>query len=105
MTARQKQFNTALSRVRQTVERSISLLKGRWRKLQYLDHLDLKLAVQIIVSACVLHNYCLVHDDFDARYFLPDVEDDGADDSDGEDGVPDVRARQKRINLMNIVVP
>lgn len=35
-----------------------SLLKGRWRKLRYLDCLDLVIAVQIISAACVLHNYC-----------------------------------------------
>ena len=47
------------------MERSISLLKGRWRKLLSLDHLDLELAVHVIIAACVLHNFCLLHDDFD----------------------------------------
>jgi len=55
LTRRQRQFNTALSAVCQKVERSFSLLKGRWRKLQYLDHLDLEMAVQIITATCVLH--------------------------------------------------
>lgn len=54
-----------------------SLLKGRWRKLRYLDCLDLVIAVQIISAACVLHNYCLLHDDFDVGYFLPDHADGG----------------------------
>lgn len=71
LSRRQRQFNTALSAVRQKVERSFSLLKGRWRKLQYLDHLDLVMAVQIITASCVLHNYCLLHDDFDDGYFPP----------------------------------
>lgn len=45
LTRREKRFNTALSKLRQTVERAISRLKGRWRKLKYLNHLDLELAV------------------------------------------------------------
>ena len=100
MTRRQRQFNTALSAVRQKVERSFSLLKGRWRKLQYLDHLDL---VQIITATCVLHNYCLVHDDFDDGYFLPGHADGGGDDGSEQQGPPDHGAAQKRVHLMNIV--
>lgn len=31
------------------------------------------------MAACVLHNFCLIHDDFDDNYFLPDDDiDDGA---------------------------
>ena len=57
LTARQTYFNTVLSSLRQIVERTIRLLiKGRWRKLQHMDHLNLELIVQLIISACVLHN-------------------------------------------------
>ena len=104
LTLRQRQFNTALSAVLQKVERSFSLLKGRWRKLQYLDHLDLVMAVQIITATCVLHNYCLLHDDFDDGYFLPGHADGGGDDDGSEQqGPPDHGAAQKRVHLMNIV--
>ena len=81
LTARQKRFNTKLSTLRSIVERSISLLKGRWRKLLTLEHLDLELLVHLIMSACVLHNFCLLHDDFDDSYFL-----DHDDGDDGDDG-------------------
>jgi len=64
LTRQQKRFNRVLSSLRQKVERAIGLLKGRWRKLLYLDHLDLRLAVHLIISACVLHNFCIIHDDF-----------------------------------------
>lgn len=33
--------------------------------------------MQIISAACVLHNYCLLHDDFDVGYFLQDHADGG----------------------------
>ena len=69
-------FNKVLSSCRQIVERSISLLKGRWRKLSYLNHSSVMLMTKIIMGACVLHNFALVHDDFDANYFLEDDDDD-----------------------------
>ena len=88
------------------MERSISLLKGRWRKLLTLEHLDLELLVHLIMSACVLHNFCLLHDDFDDSYFL--VHDDGDDGDDGgavaghlDGGAP--AAQAKCVQLMNII--
>ena len=101
---RQRQFNTALSAVHQKVERSFSLLKGRWRKLQYLDHLDLVMAVQTVTATCVLHNYYLLRGDFDDGYLLPGHADGGRDDDGSEQqGPPDHGAAQKRVHLMNIV--
>ena len=62
------------------MERSISLLKGRWRKLLFLDHLNLELSVHVIIAACVLHNFCLLHDDFDDGYMCDDNDGDEDDD-------------------------
>ena len=39
------------------IERTISLLEGRWRKLRFLDHFDLELKASIIIAACVLRNF------------------------------------------------
>lgn len=106
LTANQRKFNKAQSSLRQAVERSIGLLKGRWRKLLYLDHLDVKFMAKLIMSACVLHNFCLMLDDYDDTYFLPG---DGNDDSnDGDDGgltaIQQQRiAEQKRNHLMNVI--
>jgi len=99
LTAHQKRFNRVLSSLRQKIERAISLLKGWWRKLLFLDHLDLELEVNIIIAACVLHNFCLLNDDFDDGYFL----DGDNEDNDAEQQYPDARAEQKRTHLMNIV--
>ena len=76
------------------MERSFSLLKGRWRNLQYLDHLDLVIAVQIITATCGLHNYCLLHDDSDGG---------GDDDKSEQQGPLDHGPAQKRVHLVNIV--
>ena len=111
LTANQSRFNSRLSSVRQTVERCNRLLKGRWRKLQFLDHLDMELMVLCIISTCVLHNFCLTHDDFDEGYFGnddddDDDEDDDDDDNDGGDG-PGIalrrRAEQKRVHIMGLL--
>ena len=86
LTANQSRFNSRLSSVRQTVERCNRLLKGWWRKLQFLDHLDMELMVLCIISTCVLHHFCLTHD--------------------GGDG-PGIalrrRAEQKRVHIMGLL--
>ena len=51
----------------------------------YLDHLDERFSAKVIIAACVLHNMCLLHDDFDESYLLhDDDDDDGADDRRGD---------------------
>lgn len=73
-----------------------------------LEHLDIEIMVHIILATCVLHNFCLLHDDFNEDYFLGDDGDDYGY-SVGMDGhamvVHDgVRvAEAKRIQLMNII--
>ena len=103
LTPRHRRVNTTLSRARQKVERSISLLKGRWRRLHYLDFYDLELAVQIVMAGSVLHNFCLVNDDFD-NYFLADDGGDSDDDDDGAAGRDD-GVEAKRLNLIIFVTP
>lgn len=51
-------------------------------------------------AACVLHNFCLLHDDFDDGCMLDGGNDDDPDD---EQHCPDVGADQKRTYLMNII--
>ena len=95
LTDDQKKFNKILSSLRQVVERSIGLLKGCWRKLLDTEHLDVIFATKVIMAACVMHNFCLIYDDFDESYFLPNC---GEDDGRG----PRI-AQLKRNQLMKIV--
>ena len=60
LTASQKTYNYKLSSTRQDIEQAFGLLKGRWRKLFYLDMLCQRKIVSVIVAACVLHNFCLM---------------------------------------------
>jgi len=61
---RQKKFNYCLSSARMIVERSLGLLKGRFRSL--LDTLPMQrtdLIPKYIIACCILHNICLLHND------------------------------------------
>ena len=57
-----------------------------------------------IISTCVLHNFCLSHDDVDEGYFGNDSDDD--DDYDGCVG-PTIalrrRGEQKRVHIMGLL--
>lgn len=63
-----------------------------------MDHMDLQLTVHLIISACVLHNFCIIYDDFYDGYI--DNDDDDPYDSGHQ---PDERAKQKRTHLMNTI--
>lgn len=59
LTQRHRDFNTRLSRSRVTIERSFGLLKGRFRRLRYLDMKKLELIPVLIFACCILHNVCV----------------------------------------------
>lgn len=63
LTQEQKNYNYKLSSNRVVVERAFGLLKGRFRRLRYLDTQKIQTAVEIIMTACVLHNVCLMQRD------------------------------------------
>ncbi|XP_020299186.1 putative nuclease HARBI1 [Pseudomyrmex gracilis] len=64
LSERQLNFNKRLSTARTIVERSLGLLKGRFRSI--LDTLPMQrtdLIPKYIVACCILHNICLLHND------------------------------------------
>lgn len=63
LTERQIYYNSVISKGRQVIERAFSLLKGRFRRLKYLDMNRTDLIPETILAACVLHNICLLHPD------------------------------------------
>lgn len=75
LTRKQKEFNHYLSSARITVEKTIALLKGRWRYL--LDKLPMTrtdLIPYYVVSCCVLHNICLLNSDtIEIPIIIPDT--------------------------------
>ncbi|KAK3931341.1 Protein ALP1-like [Frankliniella fusca] len=63
LTEDQKKFNNTVSEMRQVVERSFALLKGRFRRLKYLDMKRVDLIPFTILACCVLHNICILGKD------------------------------------------
>ncbi|XP_071576948.1 putative nuclease HARBI1 isoform X2 [Temnothorax nylanderi] len=74
LTVEQVYFNKILSSTRMMVERSIGLLKIRWRSL--LDKFDMRrtdLIPYYILCCCILHNICLKQEDtFEYPLVIPD---------------------------------
>lgn len=66
----QNNFNHVLSQTRQTIERAFALLKGRFRRLKYLDMSRINLIPATILACCVLHNICLQNTDDIENYIL-----------------------------------
>ena len=73
LTPQQRRLNYRLSSCRQTVERGIGLLKGRFRKLREVYCRDVKHVCRLITAACCLHNMCILADD-DAEVFAEEEE-------------------------------
>ena len=60
-----KYYNYKLSGARAVVEHAFGLLKGRFRRLDYLETKSIEKANRIVGSACVLHNMCGENDQWD----------------------------------------
>ena len=69
LTPVQRHYNFCLSSTRQVIERSFSLLKGRFRKLQNLDVQSVVTAVEICITRCVFHSICILQDDELGEFF------------------------------------
>uniref|UniRef100_A0A8D8W1P2 Nuclease HARBI1 n=3 Tax=Cacopsylla melanoneura TaxID=428564 RepID=A0A8D8W1P2_9HEMI len=63
MTESQKKYNVTLSKTRVVIENVFGMVKGRWRRLKYVDVQTPRNIATRITAACVLHNFCLLHDD------------------------------------------
>ncbi|KAH3699211.1 hypothetical protein DPMN_074166 [Dreissena polymorpha] len=72
LNAAQKKYNKYHSSCRVVIERAFALLKGRFRRLKYIDA-SVKTAVIIIMCSCIFHNICLINHD-DVNEFLEDAD-------------------------------
>ena len=69
MTTAQKKFNTNLASKRSVIECAFGLLGLRFPRLMKLKVKSLDKRIKCIVSACVLHNWCIIEDDCDEEAF------------------------------------
>lgn len=65
-------YNYVHSSIRTTIERAFGLLKGRFRRLKYIDQENVETMTNTIAAACCLHNICIIQEDLD-EYFERDV--------------------------------
>lgn len=59
----EKHFNLKLSEIRVVIEHAFAQLKGRFRRLKYMETRRLDLICLIIVASCILHNICILNND------------------------------------------
>ena len=84
LTKQQQHYNLILSSTRMVIERSLTLLKNRFRKLKTsMLKQKIKDVPVVVVAACVLHNIYLMNEN-DIEDFLGEGED-GCDNGDDDD--------------------
>ena len=69
LTRDEVKYNKCLSGSRVVIENAFGILKGRFRRLQYIDMADIIYIVRTIISGCVLHNICIIDGDSLEDYF------------------------------------
>lgn len=71
LTIEQNNCNVKLSTIRSIIERAFGNLKGKFRRLKYLDIYDPNLGNTIIAAACVIHNFLIDRHEVDFQYEVP----------------------------------
>src|ERR1043165_8570489 len=65
LNADQKRYNICHSSSRVVIEHAFARLKGKFRRLKYLDMSKLDFVSVVVVAACTLHNVILKYDTLD----------------------------------------
>ncbi|XP_065942736.1 putative nuclease HARBI1 [Magallana gigas] len=63
-----KNYNYIHSSTRMSIERLFGSLKGRSRRLKFVDMLDMERSISVILSSCTLHEFCLDNSDSGEEY-------------------------------------
>jgi hypothetical protein len=63
LTKQELKFNSLHQTARSVVEKAFELLKKRFQRLRFIDVSRTELASKVVVAACVLHNFALMHGD------------------------------------------
>ncbi|XP_062588387.1 uncharacterized protein LOC134250044 [Saccostrea cucullata] len=65
LTLEEKRYNSAHSSTRVDIERAFGLLKGKFRKLKFLDMRHVEDIPSTILTCCALHNFILMDESLD----------------------------------------
>lgn len=63
LTEHEKLFNKLLNKKRVLIENAFALLKGRYRRIKFLETVRIDLIVLLVMTSCILHNICLFNGD------------------------------------------
>lgn len=90
LTEKHTNYNTKHATTRVVIERAFGLLKGRFRRLRYVEARCPDNIVTTIVAACVLHNACMEWQDvYDGPLFSENTVADPEPEEDSESGDDD----------------
>ncbi|CAF4891055.1 unnamed protein product [Pieris macdunnoughi] len=95
LSPQQIRYNVKHASIRSIIERAFGLLKGKFRRLRYLDVKSVDMGIVVISAACTLHNFLLSRGDANIGDFT-ELE---AEVEENQDANLD--AIQKRFNIMN----
>lgn len=94
-------YNNKLSKNRSAVERAFGLLKGRVRRLKYVDMMRTDLIPMFCIACCVLHNICGSDDDDSDNDYAIDNSDSSESDDESHCHVGNQAAIRKRNRIMS----
>lgn len=100
LTGPQINHNGKHARTRQAIERAFGLLKGRWRRLKYVEMENVSEVPSVVSAACVLHNFCLIVDEGTIEDFFDVDSDDDDDQCDFPFPIPRPEAVAKRNQMV-----
>ncbi|XP_031351953.1 putative nuclease HARBI1 [Photinus pyralis] len=101
---REINFNKKLNSCRVEIENAFVLLKGRFRRLKFIETVRLDFISLFIVTAAILHNVCLLSNDLpddiiDLNEEIREVQRNDVNEIGANEGV-DNNAEQKRRNIL-----
>lgn len=106
LTGKENYFNTKVSVSRQVIEIAFALLKGRFRRLKYVDMNRTDLIPATVLAACVLHNICINCDSINEEYIQEGMNIEQIIENDHEEGFiqeANMDGRLLRNNLANML--
>jgi hypothetical protein len=83
------------------IERAFALLRGRWRRLEFLDMNSVLEMADVVAAGCVLHNFCIASDGGDD---MDDYMQGNADDDDGGGSECDDQPQQQASHKQTLLV-
>lgn len=109
LTLEEKKYNSAHSSTRVDIERAFGLLKGKFRKLKFLDMRNVEDIPSTIVTCCALHNFILMNESLDeSEVVLEDVDVDERIQSESVQCENDARGvitgQEKRRSIMHLLM-